>query len=102
MDCEVAHSGQRTLDAVARRLPDALLLDVNIVDYDGFEILKKLRRNLAMRRIRVLMITARSQASDITQGFGSGANDYVIKPFDPPDLVRRLEKAITAARECSA
>ena len=37
MDCEVAHSGQQALDAVARRLPDALLLDVNMVDYDGFE-----------------------------------------------------------------
>ena len=48
------------------------------------------------------MLTARSQASDITQGYGSGANDYVIKPFDPPDLVRRLEKAITAARKFPA
>jgi DNA-binding response OmpR family regulator len=99
MDCEVARSGQQTLDAVGRRSPDAIVLDVNMIDFDGFEILKKLRKNLATRKIPVLLLTARSQTSDITEGYGSGASDYVIKPFDPANLVRRVEKVISASRK---
>jgi CheY-like chemotaxis protein len=99
MDCDVARSGQQALDTVSRRPPDAILLDVNMVDVDGFEILKKLRRNLATSAIPVLLLTARSLESDITRGFGYGADDYVVKPFNPSDLGKRVDKMITASRQ---
>lgn len=98
MECEVARSGQQALDAVGRRVPDALVLDVNMADFDGFDVLKKLRRNLATKTIPVLMLTARNQASDITEGLGSGADDYMIKPFETSNLVKRVEKIISASR----
>jgi len=99
MDCDIARSGKQTLDAVRRKAPDAIVLDVNMIDLDGFQILKKLRDNLSTKSIPVLLLTARSQESDITLGFASGANDYVVKPFQPSDLVRRVEEIISAAHK---
>jgi two-component system OmpR family response regulator len=99
MDCEVARSGQQTLDTARRHPPDAIVLDVNMVDLDGFEVLKKLRHNLSTASIPVLLLTARSQESDITRGVGSGADDYVVKPFDPTDLASRVDKIISTARK---
>jgi DNA-binding response OmpR family regulator len=97
MDCDIARSGQQALDAVHHYPPDAIILDVNMVDLDGFEVLKKLRHNLLTQEIPVLLLTGRNQASDIAQGFGFGADDYVIKPFQPASLVKRLEKLMLAA-----
>jgi DNA-binding response OmpR family regulator len=99
MDCEVARSGQQTLDTARRHPPDAIVLDVNMIDLDGFEVLKKLRHNLSTASIPVLLLTARSQESDITRGVGSGADDYVVKPFDPTDLASRVDKIISASRK---
>ncbi len=99
MECEAAASGQQALDTVTRHPPDAIILDVNMLDLDGFEVLKKLRHNLSTKTIPVLLLTARGQGSDIARGIGSGANDYVVKPFDPSDLSARVEKMITASRK---
>jgi two-component system cell cycle response regulator DivK len=96
VECDIARSGQQALDAVSRHRPDAILLDINMFDLDGFEILKKLRQNLSTKGIPVLLLTARNQASDIARGFEYGANDYVVKPFEPLDLAKRLDKVIAA------
>jgi CheY-like chemotaxis protein len=99
MDCEVARGGKRALDIARRRLPDAIVLDVNMLDMDGFEVLKLLRNNLATREIPVLLLTARRDKEDIALGFASGANEYVVKPFRPLGLVERVNKMITASRK---
>jgi two-component system cell cycle response regulator DivK len=95
MECDVARSGKQTLEAVQRRLPDAIVLDVNMIDLDGFEVLTRLRRNLTTKQIPVLLLTARGLKSDIAQGFELGANDYVVKPFQPLDLAKRVDKMVT-------
>jgi DNA-binding response OmpR family regulator len=102
MDCDVARNGKQALDAARQHRPDAIVLDVNIVDVDGFEILKKLRNNPATEAIPVLLLTARNQESDITKGFESGANDYVVKPFQPWDLAKRLDRIISTLLQPSA
>ena len=99
MDCELARGGHQALEIVRRRTPDAIVLDVNMLDLDGFEVLKELRHNLVTQAIPVMMLTGRSQTSDIARCASSGADDYVIKPFEPSDLVARLGKIIAAARK---
>jgi len=99
MDCDIARNGEQALDAVHRRPPGAIILDVNLLDLDGFEVLKRLRRNLVTSGIPVLLLTARRQESDIAWGFGSGADDYVVKPFKPLDLVKRVDNMISARRK---
>ena len=59
MDCDVASNGEQAVDAVHRCPPDAIILDVNMFDLDGFEVLKRLRRNLITKEIPVLPLTAR-------------------------------------------
>jgi DNA-binding response OmpR family regulator len=99
MDCEVARSGKQALEAAQRRPPDALILDVNMHDLDGFEVLKKLRANEVTNEIPVLMLTARRDKIDIALGFSRGADDYMGKPFKPSELVARLNKIITTRRK---
>jgi two-component system cell cycle response regulator DivK len=99
MDCDVARSGKQALDAAHRHPPDAMVLDVNMLDLDGFEVLKSLRNNLVTKEIPVLLLTARRDKVDITEGFNSGADDYVVKPFKPLDLAGRVSKMISARRK---
>jgi CheY-like chemotaxis protein len=102
MHCDIARRGEQALEAVHRSLPDAIVLDVNMVDLDGFEVLKRLRGNLNTKRIPVLLLTARGQPNDIARGFECGADDYVVKPFQPLDLVKRVDKMISAHRHALA
>lgn len=99
IDCDIARSGEQALEAVRRHPPDAIVLDVNMLDLDGFEVLKRLRRNLLTKDIPVLLLTARNGESDINRGLGSGADDYVVKPFKPLDLVKRVDKVMAARRK---
>jgi two-component system cell cycle response regulator DivK len=96
MECDVARSGRQALDAVHRHLPDAIILDLNMLDLDGFEVLKNLRSNLVTKEIPVLLLTARRDKVDIGMGFTFGADDYVVKPFRPLDLAERVNKLISA------
>jgi len=99
MDCDVANNGEQALDAVHRCPPDAIILDVNMFDLDGFEVLKRIRRNMITKGIPVLLLTSRGREGDIARGFGSGADDYVVKPFKPLDLVKRVDSMISARRK---
>jgi CheY-like chemotaxis protein len=99
IDFDVARSGKNALEVLQRRPPDAIVLDVNMLDMDGFEVLNRLRGNLVTSEITVLLLTARRDKNDIAQGFSSGADDYMVKPFKPLDLVERVRKMIAARRK---
>jgi two-component system OmpR family response regulator len=70
---------------------DALVLDVMLPKLDGWQVLQKLRK---AKKTPVLMLTARDQSRDRVKGLDSGADDYVIKPFDLPELLARLRALI--------
>ena len=71
--------------------PDAVLLDVNLPDGDGFSLLGKLREN---RDVPVLFLSARDEDADRLQGLGLGADDYITKPFLPQELLLRLHAVL--------
>jgi two-component system, OmpR family, response regulator len=73
---------------------DALLLDVMLPKLDGWELLQKLRQT---RKTPVLMLTARDASRDRVRGLDTGADDYVVKPFDLPELLARLRALIRRA-----
>jgi two-component system, cell cycle response regulator DivK len=92
IECHLAADGPKALDAVRRLLPQAAILDVNMPGMDGYEVLAAIRvDNLP---VRVMLLTARQQESDIIRGFTLGADDYVVKPFSPLELVARLKRLI--------
>lgn len=70
---------------------DAIILDVMLPKLDGWEILSRLRK---VKRTPVLMLTARDQSRDRVRGLDTGADDYVVKPFDLPELFARLRALI--------
>lgn len=84
--------------AQARQLhPDVVILDIMMPDLDGFEVCRRLRADPATRRLPVLMLTAKGQVADKVAGFRAGADDYLVKPADPGELVARVAALLTRA-----
>ena len=90
MECFLAADGPKALEAARNWRPQVAILDVNMPGMDGYEVLSAMRaENLP---VRVMLLTARQQESDIVRGFTLGADDYVVKPFSPMELVARLKR----------
>lgn len=98
-DVMVAMDGEETLEMVAEERPDLILLDIMMPDMDGFEVCERLKADAAFRDIPVIFLTGRSDPEDRERGMAMGAIDYIIKPFDIPDVQDRvrthLEKIIS-------
>jgi len=82
-----ATTGQRAIDAVATQMPDLVVLDLMLPDISGEEICASLRRHSA---VPILMLTAKSAEADRLRGLALGADDYLVKPFSPRELVARV------------
>jgi adenylate cyclase len=91
----VATSGGQALDLVGRLRPDLILLDVMMPEMDGFETCRRLKAAEATREIPVIFLTARTETTDIVQGFELGAVDYVAKPFNAHELLARVNTHLT-------
>src|SRR4051812_29710095 len=86
-----ADTGRRALEIVQTHPPDLIILDLMLPDVDGIEVCRTLRQRENSRRIPVVMLTARSEEIDRVIGFELGADDYVMKPFSPRELVLRVK-----------
>ncbi len=89
-DVRTAGSGDRALELAFERCPDLILADVMMPNMDGFELTRQLRMDERTAGTKVILLTARGLSADRLEGFAVGADDYVIKPFDTPDLVARI------------
>jgi two-component system, OmpR family, phosphate regulon response regulator PhoB len=86
-----ATTGRTALEAVQKQSPDLIILDVMLPDIDGLEVCRTLRQRDHSRRIPIIMLTARTEEIDRVVGFELGADDYVMKPFSPRELVLRVK-----------
>jgi two-component system phosphate regulon response regulator PhoB len=77
-------------DAIGQELPDLVLLDWMLPDKPGIELLKNLRTEERTRELPVIMLTARGSEADRVVGLDTGADDYVVKPFSPRELISRI------------
>lgn len=89
-DVQIASQGNETWTAIAKQRPDLIVLDVMLPDISGTEVCKRLRREAATQAIPVVMVTARGEEVDRVVGFEIGADDYIVKPFSPRELVLRI------------
>ncbi|MGI8794190.1 MAG: GGDEF domain-containing response regulator, partial [Acidimicrobiales bacterium] len=96
---EVAHDGRSALARAVELRPDAIILDVMMPGVDGIEVCRKLRSDVRTSHAAIIMLTARSLSADTVLGLTAGADDYIAKPFDPPELVARVRSAIQRARQ---
>ncbi len=83
-----AEDGLTALDMVSEAEPDLLILDLMLPNLDGLEVARQLRQ--AGRTFPILMLTARAETRDVVTGFDAGADDYLRKPFEIPELLSRI------------
>ena len=91
---EVARDGQEALDALARQVPDLILLDVMMPRMSGFDVCQLIRENPAWRAIRVVMLSAKGREVEVQKGLALGADAYVTKPFAIKDLMAEIARQL--------
>jgi DNA-binding response OmpR family regulator len=79
---------------LTREKPDLLLLDLMLPGMDGFEFCKKIRADEAFKNLPVIAVSVLKDEENIKRGQAVGMNDYVVKPFDPSDLMARIKKLL--------
>jgi len=92
---DVAETGQDAITLAGTRQPDIVVLDVSLPDFDGFEVLRRLR--LAGNKVPVIFLTARGDTDDRVRGLVEGADDYLAKPFSLEELSARVVACLRRA-----
>lgn len=93
----VANDGIKGLALAQQNIPDLIVLDVMMPELDGFTVCQRLRQNTATNHIPILMLTALGMTKDKVKGFDSGADDYLVKPFEIPELQVRVRALLRRA-----
>jgi len=93
-DVNSSSDGLKGLALVQKEIPDLILLDLMLPGMDGIEICRTLKTDSATRSISIIMVTAKGEESDIVLGLGIGADDYVLKPFRPRELIARVKSVL--------
>mgnify|MGYP000339072357 CR=1 FL=1 len=89
-----AHDGITGANMAIRDTPDLVVLDLMLPGKDGYAVFKEIRRDPRSRSIPVIMLTARAQTEDRIQGLEAGADDYLVKPFSPKELMLRIQAVL--------
>ncbi len=89
-----AQSGLQALNKAVSEAPDLVLLDVMMPGMDGYEVARRLRADPRTATIPIIMLTARGQVTDKVAGFEAGADEYLVKPVHPAELVTRIESLL--------
>ncbi len=89
-----AFDGETALHALRREHPDLVVLDLMLPDRDGLDITRIVRKDAALRRIPIIMLTARVEDEDRITGLEIGADDYITKPFNPREVVARVRSVL--------
>lgn len=86
--------GGDTLETCVRKMPNVVVLDINLPDMNGYDVCRDLRSNLRTKHIPIIFLTQKDERSDKIKGLELGADDYVTKPFDIEELKLRVQGAI--------
>ena len=90
----LANSGKMALKALARVRPDIILLDIEMPDMTGFEVMDKIKKDNKLQKIPVIFVTSHASETLVAKSVGQGAVDYIVKPFDPNILLAKVRNAL--------
>jgi two-component system OmpR family response regulator len=93
-DAHTAHNGVEAMVRLGSLLPDAMILDINMPEMDGFKVLEALRTDRTGPGMPVLVLTARHAAEDVKRALDLGAKDYLGKPFNENQLMLRIARLL--------
>jgi len=97
-DVEVVANGRDALDAARRTRPDLLITDIVMPHLDGFGLLKAIRSDAGLRMLPTIVLTERGEVDSRVEGLEAGADDYLVKPFSPRELLARVRRSLELAR----
>ena len=97
-----AATGEQALDLLAKRTPDAVILDLMLPGLSGYELCRRLKGARRTNPIPILILTALDRPEDRLLGYETGADDYLTKPFSPDGLVSRLQACLDRRRQAAA
>lgn len=86
--------GGAAFESIKSNLPDLVLLDIMMPVMNGYQVLKKMKEDDDIKNIPVIMLTAKGQERDVVTGIEMGAEDYIVKPFRPAELIARIKKIL--------
>jgi two-component system response regulator ResD len=95
-EARTVHNGPAAVAAALGRRPDLVVLDIMLPGFDGLEVMRRLHADLE-GRVAVILLTAKGEEADRLVGLRSGADDYVVKPFSPAELVARVDAVMRRA-----
>ncbi len=90
-DVYSATDGDEALQAINKKLPDLILLDVMMPKRDGFEVCQIIRANPEWKEVKIIILTAKGREVDQEKGLALGADDYITKPFATQELVKKVK-----------
>lgn len=93
-DCVTVGDAEQGLEHLKNQQPDLILLDWMLPGIDGIEFIHRLRANEFLASIPVIMLTAKGASEDTVKGLAVGADDYINKPFSPPELIARIKAVL--------
>ncbi len=94
LKCLEARDGETALQLAKERSPDLMVLDLMLPGVDGLEVCRKLRKDPKTSSIAIIMLTAKAEEVDRIVGLEMGADDYMVKPFSPRELVARVKAVL--------
>ncbi len=97
IECVEAEDVREAQNAIARALPDLILLDWMLPGMSGLDFARRLRKDDLTKKIPIIMLTARSEEDDRIRGLDSGADDYLTKPFSTRELIARINAVLRRA-----
>lgn len=93
-----AADGAEGLARIREARPDVVVADIMMPNVDGLELLARVRADDTLADLPVVLLSAKAQTYEVDQGLAAGADDYVTKPFDPLELVERVQAAVARRR----
>ena len=92
----VVKDGKAAMNYIKKEFPPTVvLLDIMLPHHDGYEILSRIRQIMSWKKVPVIMLTTKAMEQDIVRALKLGANDYILKPFQPEELLARLNRFIS-------
>jgi len=93
-----AYNGYEALQKLEQAKPDLIIADVKMPQMDGYELCRRLRSNVETKSIPFIFLTAKGQISERIEGLKKGADDYITKPFNPKEILARIEATLLKKR----
>jgi len=92
-----AENGEEAIKIITQKTPDLVLLDYKMPKMDGREVCRRIKKDILLRHLPIIMVTGKGEITDKVDGIDAGADDYIVKPFEPEELLAHIKMILRRA-----